>query len=626
MRIAISDDTIGGSGAQIRASVWNAAITAAMLRGDSMLGVRIGVDFDGNVDGPSAGGVICLGIISALNGRKVPGDFAMTGSVLPDGTIGFVGGIMHKIRAAAAEKRIKKVAIPAFSRFELDRDADCYVDLFHLGEKLGIEVRPVASIQEAYRFCHNLPEELEQPLDARDLCSLGSETEKVLVNGFHDVYKRVDESLSKMGDEKLDALRQSYAWPFVNPYSARTLFECGHLAGAFDKIIRCEKALKAYQTVEEATEIWIEWFASNQRKLCSRLDKDNPEAFLDSIRLLCEFQDDFCKSKLGLTPARNEDDEETDESNGDEDGALRDTWSSVVELLDGVPAVSAQLLVLIDSCRSEGFYAHLQRSRLDGVEDIARYLDDPECDKTGFDFFEKYLEKATTGLFRCMCLDAAEEETDDLGSAPEDLIMKAMPSCEFRLPGENVAHLFSNAWKSSDKAFAEDYIEPIADEISARHDDVLSYAMEIDEHVAEFEAGKELLPVIIKVMANGLGTELDYKMAVSISIFSQVELFVEASTLLLKYSSLGLSGNTDECRNTTFLSYVIRIARSQALRSMAECRGAGTPYYSSILFFEKAEASRDSNDADRIHDVLQNYWMANFRAKALLMAFEPPKR
>lgn len=86
----------GGSGSEIRASIWNAGIVAALMRSDLMDGVRINVDFSGIVDGPSAGGVFCLAILSSIDGREFPQDFAMTGTILPDGTIGLVGGVEEK--------------------------------------------------------------------------------------------------------------------------------------------------------------------------------------------------------------------------------------------------------------------------------------------------------------------------------------------------------------------------------------------------------------------------------------------------------------------------------------------------------------------------------------------------
>lgn len=82
LKIILANDTPDGAGARIRGSVWLAAVTAAMFRKDPMNGVRITVEFSGDVDGPSAGGVMCLSVLSAMAGRQIPDDFSMTGTIM----------------------------------------------------------------------------------------------------------------------------------------------------------------------------------------------------------------------------------------------------------------------------------------------------------------------------------------------------------------------------------------------------------------------------------------------------------------------------------------------------------------------------------------------------------------
>ncbi len=132
-RVSISDDVSGGSGEEIRSSLWSAATVAALMRGDLMSGVRLSVDFSGNVDEPSAGGVLCLAILSALDGREFPKDFAMTGTILPDGSLGLVGGIDKKMEAAA-KAGIRRVCIPALGRVENDGNTNLFGDLVKWAE------------------------------------------------------------------------------------------------------------------------------------------------------------------------------------------------------------------------------------------------------------------------------------------------------------------------------------------------------------------------------------------------------------------------------------------------------------------------------------------------------------
>jgi len=58
------------------------------------------------VDGPSAGAVMTLAVISAIWNHTLNKNTYMTGTVKPDGTIGEVGGITYKALAAAQEGAI----------------------------------------------------------------------------------------------------------------------------------------------------------------------------------------------------------------------------------------------------------------------------------------------------------------------------------------------------------------------------------------------------------------------------------------------------------------------------------------------------------------------------------------
>ncbi len=69
----------------------------------------------------------------------------MTGTVNPDGTIGPVGGIPHKIEGAAAAGKTL-VLVPGGQRYDYDYAAGQSVDLVQVGQRLGIEVKLVPDI------------------------------------------------------------------------------------------------------------------------------------------------------------------------------------------------------------------------------------------------------------------------------------------------------------------------------------------------------------------------------------------------------------------------------------------------------------------------------------------------
>ena len=92
-------------------------------------------------DGPSAGLAFAVGIVSALANKPVKPGFAFTGEVALHGEVGPVGGLQHKIAAAARAGR-KHVVIPAANADVIRYLPD---DL-----KASLEIHPVATAREAF--------------------------------------------------------------------------------------------------------------------------------------------------------------------------------------------------------------------------------------------------------------------------------------------------------------------------------------------------------------------------------------------------------------------------------------------------------------------------------------------
>lgn len=103
------------------------------------------------VGGPSAGGVLALAMAVALQNLvgpeepwEVRDDFAATGTINPDGTIGPVGGIPEKA-AGAARAGIRIVQYPAGQTQTLDHEGAA-VDMQDHCDDLGIRCRAAATL------------------------------------------------------------------------------------------------------------------------------------------------------------------------------------------------------------------------------------------------------------------------------------------------------------------------------------------------------------------------------------------------------------------------------------------------------------------------------------------------
>jgi len=138
-----------GAGAQ-----WTAASAAAAAVGSMVSGInpgRVDVDFDvsGPIDGPSAGGILTVGVIAALLGAPIRGDMTMTGTISPDGSIGPVGGIDLKLKAAA-DQGYRTVLLPIANMNVRNRETNETESAVDLGKTLNLEVIPVGNVQEAF--------------------------------------------------------------------------------------------------------------------------------------------------------------------------------------------------------------------------------------------------------------------------------------------------------------------------------------------------------------------------------------------------------------------------------------------------------------------------------------------
>ncbi|MCL5265859.1 MAG: hypothetical protein M1343_11840 [Chloroflexi bacterium] len=156
LRVGFYEEEVGGSGPMWRAAGWMAVIMSSFLLGIDPTDFRYTYEVGGRIDGPSAGALMTIATIASLLGDKVKGDATMTGTINPDGTLGPVGGIPHKIDGAAAAKK-KLVLIPAGQRNSVDENAGRSVDVIDRGKRLGVEVKEVADIYEAYELMTGKP-------------------------------------------------------------------------------------------------------------------------------------------------------------------------------------------------------------------------------------------------------------------------------------------------------------------------------------------------------------------------------------------------------------------------------------------------------------------------------------
>ena len=129
------------AGSMAKDSVFNAASVVRRVTGlelsDSDL--HINVVGGGNIDGPSAGVAILSAVTSALTGRPLRQDVAVTGEISLYGQVRPVGGVFEKAYGAK-QAGMKTMIIPEENKKDIPEG------------HLGLDVRPVETAEEAFRL------------------------------------------------------------------------------------------------------------------------------------------------------------------------------------------------------------------------------------------------------------------------------------------------------------------------------------------------------------------------------------------------------------------------------------------------------------------------------------------
>jgi ATP-dependent Lon protease len=126
------------AGSMAKDSVFNAAAVVRKVTGEDLNNYDIHVNIigGGRIDGPSAGTAILVAIISAVTGKLIRQDTAITGEVSIQGKVKAVGGVFEKAYGAK-QAGITTIVIPK----ENDKDIP--------ESHLGLDIRPVDTVEAA---------------------------------------------------------------------------------------------------------------------------------------------------------------------------------------------------------------------------------------------------------------------------------------------------------------------------------------------------------------------------------------------------------------------------------------------------------------------------------------------
>ncbi|MEX0768577.1 MAG: S16 family serine protease [Microthrixaceae bacterium] len=141
--------TSAGAGPMWTAATASAGVQAVLDSGVDPRVVQLTYSLQEAIDGPSAGALMAVGSLAALAGTKLNPEITMTGTALPDGSVGPVSGIDEKIRAAAAAG-FNQVLVPEDGGDAQTPNSEYLAKLAETGRSVRVKVQGVRSIAQAF--------------------------------------------------------------------------------------------------------------------------------------------------------------------------------------------------------------------------------------------------------------------------------------------------------------------------------------------------------------------------------------------------------------------------------------------------------------------------------------------
>jgi hypothetical protein len=576
LSLAVSEDTPGGAGESVRASLWLAAMVAALDRMDPLAGTKVSLELSGAVDGPSAGAGVCLAILSALDGRDFPQDCAVTGAIMPDGTIGGVGGIAAKLRAAA-RAGVRRVLIPTYLRFEREPGGTEDIDLKRLAAELKLELLAVENVTQAYAALHGIPSSSQPPAE-RAALELPEATE--------DALKRRYQHHFQAGAELWKALPQNEKDELAGDAISKSLF--------IDDRVSAESAYRSGRLGLAASTAWA-WHSAlaARRAHVAYLEAIPSEELLprDPTALDAKTKLRFAKLSAGfLTP------ETLLRAQPKVSEAGAQLWADYYDLA-GVLGVNERIQEAIDQQLQEARKPGLKPEELETIRD---------------DVFIR-------GQFQLIAAQIVAEMSRTWLEEQESLAV-TLPLRPIGGHPEEVERLFHSSHLAVRNTFRHDAVGRFADELQLSAAQALAalkstdpLLMILDPAVVAAEA--------VHVCALETKGEPARRYALAVSAHLQAEALANQSALVVRWNQLETT--VDEQGSliygrTDLLNYLITTARENALRALGHCREKGLVPIGPIGQFESAEMARDDVATDKV-EVLAGYWSASLQAKVLLM-------
>ncbi len=578
-RLSIAEELPDAAGESLEASFWLAAIVAGLERGDNLAGVDVKFSLSGRVDGPSAGGLVCLALLAALDHQKLPTDFTFSGAVLPDGTIGRVGGLVEKIKASA-EAGYKRVIIPNGIRFAEDLNSETLVDLNKLASELNIKLLVANNIREAHAALHG--RRSERADSSTFATSIPRPFEKILSTQVQSLLEEGDHVFSALPEDEakrlLDDTRPSH---FITTRAqAESALRAGHFFWAKDKALSWKLSMLAHaRTVKH---------------------KDSP----DYIKAI----------------------------NGDADVLREKTtapWDVIINLSSELPPIASQTCVEIEESLLLYSVIDNQRANLKTRKgEIEKLPEDQLPDGVTREQL-LYHELARAGYVNLFLSHILKDYHENFPAEQHNLSNHMTDIAVDSNQARSAERFFYTAYHTALNTLLSDVMADLAEYTEMSRPEAIDYAISMDEDLYDHVGNDWGLSRNAHRWHRYLSddslsdTQRDFITTYSAHLYANY--FADISSIIVRWGNLDVEF-TDEglqYRRTSELSRMLREARKNAIRNIHDCQYHGIPCPQALYEFQEAEATRDDRDVDPVN-VLASYWRASLQSQALKMLYDRP--
>jgi len=562
--VAIVEDRPSGVGEQFRAAMWSAASAVALERGDPLRGCKLELTAQEAIDGPSAGAMITFGVMSALDGCSMTNDFAFTGTILPNGSVGYVGGLVQKIKAAK-EAGKKRVFVPAYYRAETDPNTGEMVDLKEECQTLDLQFIPVANIRRAYALINNIKETPSEPPNL----DLPDNVEDVFAKLYRRESKDSKAIYDTLSSEEKDSctnvpiLKAMY---LDTSDKADLAYRAGNLPDAYDKISDHSAIIEAFKETRQYV---------RDNNLINLPITNIIEAFDQEIGKRSQQRFDIIASYLRGRSTSN-----AVASQFDDFYAEVSTWSAINDYLaNNVQQILSKAADAPDEKRAELF-------------------------TNAYD--TKFLQLMVADCWR------KSRSIEDFNSFAS-LFKTKQTAATIR--HRAVEQLLFTTMETAYASFNANTLKPVAENENITPGNIESYLESTDLNYLECIRSRQTS----EVFRQGLKDDAPLYALVSLSR-CHANALAKITAQTIKEDLNGTSDDSGGMRykNTSLLQAMLQSAREEALAAIGHCQKCGVICWGPVATVHIADAERDDPDEDKM-DVFEKYFEAALDAKILTL-------